>query len=256
MMNEPFYQQFLEHHLGGSHCKLKCGETDVTTPTIHAEIKKGSAWKGAFGQLLCYNHESPRNDLRLYLFGKVTADSEYIAELLGKYNIRLFTLNYANDLMTITNVSENSIETVPWEEPEELEIELTDEIKEDIRNTICKSYLENTEIDLDKVAKWFGTPKYKIMETLRNSSSYNEGIDFKSTKAPNPNKKDPRSNNYKQVLLTFKCFKHLMMVSRARNTNLMRDFIIDLEKELIGQNFENKNSHSPPPNVSMDPSYK
>jgi hypothetical protein len=45
---EKVYQTFLEKHLCGSHCKCEYGETDVSTETIHAEIKHIKSWKSAF----------------------------------------------------------------------------------------------------------------------------------------------------------------------------------------------------------------
>lgn len=67
--NELFYQRILEVVLHGKHMKTACGETDITTDAFHAEIKAASNWKDAIGQLLCYNKDAPRPELRLYLFG-------------------------------------------------------------------------------------------------------------------------------------------------------------------------------------------
>lgn len=67
---ECFYQNILESHLNGKHKKLPRGETDITTDAFHAEIKNWDCYKEAFGQLLAYNKDDPRNELRVYLFGK------------------------------------------------------------------------------------------------------------------------------------------------------------------------------------------
>lgn len=68
--NENFYQLLLEEHLGGTHMKLACGITDVTTSECHAEIKEWKSWKEAIGQLTCYNAVEPRPVLAMYMFGK------------------------------------------------------------------------------------------------------------------------------------------------------------------------------------------
>lgn len=88
-------------------------------------------------------------------------------------------------------------------------------------------------INLDKVCKWFQVPKSKLMETLKNSPHYKEGVDYKVTKATNPNKKHPQSNNYKQVLLTPDCFKHLAMMTRAKKGHTIRSYFIEIENLFI-----------------------
>ena len=92
---EYFYQDFLERHLCGSHCRFKYGQTDVSTDNIHAEIKEFNKWKNAFGQLLYYNHVSPRSDLRIYLYGKPKRyDASSMVSCCQEYNITPFILSY------------------------------------------------------------------------------------------------------------------------------------------------------------------
>lgn len=50
--NEEQYQIIMERILGGGHEKLHIGITDITTPLLHAELKKWEDWKAAVGQLL------------------------------------------------------------------------------------------------------------------------------------------------------------------------------------------------------------
>jgi hypothetical protein len=66
---EEAYQLVLEQYLQGTHKRLTCGVTDITTDSLHAEVKGWSDWKHAFGQLMAYNLEDPREELHVYLFG-------------------------------------------------------------------------------------------------------------------------------------------------------------------------------------------
>lgn len=68
--DEPFYQMLLEPILSGTHKKLPCGITDITTDDTHVEIKEWRCWKEAVGQLTCYNEDDPKPYLAIYLFGK------------------------------------------------------------------------------------------------------------------------------------------------------------------------------------------
>ena len=65
---ELYYQRILEKRHNGGHLKTLTGVTDITTPTMHIEIKKAKGWVKALRQLLAYNYVAPRHDLRLYLF--------------------------------------------------------------------------------------------------------------------------------------------------------------------------------------------
>lgn len=67
--NEDFYQVIVENWLGGSHETLSVGVTDVTTDTVHAEIKSWKEWKYALGQLTAYQDDCPKEQLHVYLFG-------------------------------------------------------------------------------------------------------------------------------------------------------------------------------------------
>lgn len=89
--NEEFYQRILESVLGAGHKRLPCGETDITTDEFHAEIKVGKCWKDGIGQLVCYNKEDPRLELRLYLFGPQSSSKKTIANI-QKHGIKVFVI--------------------------------------------------------------------------------------------------------------------------------------------------------------------
>jgi phage anti-repressor protein len=100
-------------------------------------------------------------------------------------------------------------------------------------------YDENTKpydlcINLESVAKWLSVNKTELMKTLRNS--YSCEIDYIIKKAPNPNKKDPRNNNYKLVLITPDCFKRVCMLTRSRRGEDVRTYFIEVEKLLLKYN--------------------
>lgn len=86
---EVFYQRVLEKHLNGKHKKLDCGITDITTNTMHVEIKEWKKWKDAVGQLLSYNVCDNKPYLRLYLFEAYPeANKKTAITIFQKYNIQ------------------------------------------------------------------------------------------------------------------------------------------------------------------------
>lgn len=86
---EVYYQRILEKHLNGKHKKVDCGITDITTPTMHVEIKEWKKWKEAVGQLLSYNVCENKPYLRLYLFESYPSANKQIAlNIFQKYNIQ------------------------------------------------------------------------------------------------------------------------------------------------------------------------
>lgn len=103
---EVFFQNLLEKILGGTHLHIPfIGITDITTTEFHAEIKN---WKGrhnVLGQLLSYNSNEPRNELRCYLFGKKPSDVK-VKNLLAsidacRYNIKVYSLDVINNNNTL-----------------------------------------------------------------------------------------------------------------------------------------------------------
>lgn len=77
--NELFFQTVLELIHQGTHKKLACGVTDITTDDMHAEIKEWNCWKEALGQLIAYNTEDPKPIKRVYCFGKYSNKMKEIA---------------------------------------------------------------------------------------------------------------------------------------------------------------------------------
>ena len=104
--NESYYQKFLETLLNGSHKRLKCGITDITTDDFHAEIKNWSDWKEAIGQLICYNKNDPKNEMRLYLFGSCSEKKlDMIHEYSKSFNIIIYNiLNNEDNTISICNM--------------------------------------------------------------------------------------------------------------------------------------------------------
>lgn len=111
---EDVYQKILERHLGGTHQYLRIGVTDITTDMFHAEIKEWSCYKEAIGQLMCYNCEDPRLELRLYLFGKeFTSQLSCMLAACKQLRIRVFSLSKDMHNLTIKSLSGGATEYVP-----------------------------------------------------------------------------------------------------------------------------------------------
>lgn len=89
---------------------------------------------------------------------------------------------------------------------------------------------ETSEIDfiinIDIVAKWLGSKKGTIKETLVNT--YNLNIDYKISKEK-PNSKISKSNK-EIILLTPYCFKRLCLLSKTKKGEEVRTYFISLEK--------------------------
>ena len=82
--SEVFYQKILEVRYGGQHLSTDAGITDVTTDTMHIEIKEASKWLSGYRQLLAYDAASPRADLRLYLFDADLLSFKFVTEMLQR----------------------------------------------------------------------------------------------------------------------------------------------------------------------------
>jgi len=97
-------------------------------------------------------------------------------------------------------------------------------------------YDENTlqtdfVINIKLVAKWLEVRRETLMDTLQRS--YKKGIDYIIMKTENPQKKDPRSNNHKTVLVTPDCFKRLCMLTRSKKGETVRTYFIEIENTFI-----------------------
>lgn len=109
--DESFYQLIVEKYLGSSHLRIASGVTDVTTDTIHAEIKRSSNYKEAVGQLTSYNIMHPMKELQVYMFdkcNKTTMDTAVIIFKNQKYKIHEF------------NISKNKVDILDYETKEVL----------------------------------------------------------------------------------------------------------------------------------------
>jgi hypothetical protein len=89
--HEIYYQGILENVMLGTHKKLPCGITDITTHDTHAEIKKWNKWKEAIGQLLSYNTFDYKPNLQIYLFHNYLHTKKLNAiKVFNKYDITPF----------------------------------------------------------------------------------------------------------------------------------------------------------------------
>ena len=86
-------------------------------------------------------------------------------------------------------------------------------------------------LDLDVVARWLSCKKFTLMKTLHKT--YKRDIDYTEVKAPPPQRTHRGNNNYKRVMLTPDCFKHLCMQSRSRRAQEVRMYFIEVERVLL-----------------------
>lgn len=109
--DESFYQGLLEEFLGGgcTHKKVSCGITDITTDTSHCEIKEWKCWKEAVGQLVCYNQCDPRQQLKIFAFGKYSNTSKQEAlRVCTGLNIQLFEFQEDDVSVSIYDIANNT----------------------------------------------------------------------------------------------------------------------------------------------------
>lgn len=105
--SEEFYQKLLGDHLKGTHLKMKGGTTDITTDSFHAEIKEWINWKYALGQIIAYNTEVPRDELRIYLFGKVPKKDlkAHIIDMCLAQEVVPYEIDATTDRLMITDLA-------------------------------------------------------------------------------------------------------------------------------------------------------
>lgn len=114
--NEKAYQHLLETHRfpGASHRKLACGITDITTDTVHAEIKHYSGWKEAIGQLMAYNAVLPRPELHVYFFGKYAPSCKKMAaQVMATTSIQPFEMRITEDAFILEHLITGEQTTYP-----------------------------------------------------------------------------------------------------------------------------------------------
>lgn len=115
--NESYYQAVLEEMLQGTHKKLLVGETDITTDAFHAEIKQWDCWKESIGQLCSYKSCDPKDELRVYLFGKYNEENKKNAlEVFKNMNIKAFECIDKDEGLAIKDLSTNDI-VMSWVTP-------------------------------------------------------------------------------------------------------------------------------------------
>lgn len=112
-MKETFYQKILEIMFQGTHQVVKSGTTDITTSTMHIEIKQAKMYKHALGQLDCYNADEPREELRLYVFGDVS--SKLWGDIVfhtSRKKIGAYYIQHYGDIIKILNMVDNVVDVV------------------------------------------------------------------------------------------------------------------------------------------------
>lgn len=111
IVGESFFQSVLEHHFGYGHKKLHVGVTDITTDKFHAEIKEWRKWKSAIGQLMMYNKDDPKDELRLYLFGKRSQKmKEKVCQYLTDMDVGLYECLIVSNGVKLVNLFDGSEE--------------------------------------------------------------------------------------------------------------------------------------------------
>lgn len=105
---EKYYQKIVEKYLGGTHKKLACGTTDVTTIDTHAEIKIWKSYKEALGQLIAYNFVDPKEHLQAYFFGRTVEDDvDLVKALFSSVDIECYTFVESPGTISIMNLQTN-----------------------------------------------------------------------------------------------------------------------------------------------------
>lgn len=229
MKREEFFQAFLERHLCGEHYKLKHGETDITNPGLHAEIKVWGQWKAALGQLLYYNHVCPRPELRLYLYGRKARDLNVddVVQFLSKYNVTLYSISYSENAVKIINHTCDHMDNVIWDD--QLQSACVEALNEEAKQEILATLqYPNSQTDfvvkVSLVAKWMNANKTELVKTLKQS--YRENLDYTVVKGRRPNVKGRGANHNKEWLLTPDCFKRICMRTRCKMAEDVRSFLL------------------------------
>lgn len=108
--NESFYQAIVEEYLQGTHKKLTCGITDITTDDCHAEVKEWCCYKEAMGQLMAYNSCDPKSRLEIYLFGKYEEKSKNKAsQIMHDTNHIVYEFVHIDNGVDIMRLNDKSI---------------------------------------------------------------------------------------------------------------------------------------------------
>lgn len=89
-------------------------------------------------------------------------------------------------------------------------------------------------INIDSLVKWLSVQKDTLTRTLKNS--YKMGTDYKIERIARDPSLKYGSNNLIRVMLTPDCMKQLFMRSRSDKANIVRGYLIDIEKCLMKYN--------------------
>lgn len=118
---EDTYQRLLEKYCfpGASHLKIACGVTDITTDTLHAEIKRFEYWKDAIGQLSAYNIDLPRSELHVYLFGKYSeACKQKAVYIIQQLHIHPFEVKVVKDEFIVLDLKNGTEQRFNLKQPD------------------------------------------------------------------------------------------------------------------------------------------
>lgn len=108
--SEKFFQLILEEYLCGTHCKVDCGVTDITTEDSHCEIKEWHYWKHALGQLVAYSKSSSKKKLKMFCFGKCKDKMKETAlDICLKSEILLYDIIVNNNKVDVLDMQNRSI---------------------------------------------------------------------------------------------------------------------------------------------------
>lgn len=208
-----FYKRFLERHKSAD---------------LHIEIKTWIHWESAVTQLLYRDFLEPRKELRLYIIGENNLE-ENIIDFIKSHKIQLHYIRYDTNKMIIEDLSNKTIEETIYDQEDMPTLTFINELCDMYQN---KTINDDIIIDLEFVSKWLKVPKFELHKTLKKS--YVENVDYTIKKGKNPKENiDKRANNYKKVLVSFRCFKNMTMLSHSKNSKEIRNYFIEIEKTLL-----------------------
>jgi len=170
---EKFFQSFLEKEVGGGHKVNKYGITDVSTETMHIEIKPWRLYKHCLGQLTAYNHMDNKQ-LVAALYGNVHKKKDLIIKLFHDHNIQVWELHDIKGNVQIIKHIKTTDNFIAWLEDNVIE-------KENAvlqLNTICITFLRR-KVGPVTTAKYkqqvvnFISNKYKNINSEYQKSSVN-----------------------------------------------------------------------------------
>ena len=90
---EAGYRDELALKIQGAICEYpcRCGWIDIFSPSFVIEVKRGTKWKNAVGQVLCYGVDYPSHSKVIALYGKV--NKELVRGYCSKFNVDVWFLD-------------------------------------------------------------------------------------------------------------------------------------------------------------------